>query len=69
MLKGKVDSWNEKGFGFIKSEDGKDMVYVHFSGIDKENNPQRTLQIGQDVEYIKIQGAKGFQAINVKVVE
>lgn len=56
---------SQKGFGFITTEEGKD-VFVHFSGIS--SNGFRTLEEGQKVEFDLTQGQKGDQAINVKGV-
>ncbi len=63
MNKGTV-KWfnNQKGFGFITDEEGKD-VFVHFSGLNMEG--YKTLEEGQQVEYEVIEGAKGPQATNV----
>ena len=63
MTKGKV-KWfsNQKGYGFITSEDGKD-VFVHFSAVSGEG--YKTLEEGQEVEFEITQGPKGEQATNV----
>jgi CspA family cold shock protein len=63
MAKGKV-KWfsNQKGYGFITSEDGKD-VFVHYSVI--KGDGYKTLEEGQEVEFEITQGAKGEQAANV----
>ena len=63
MAKGKV-KWfsNQKGYGFITGEDGKD-VFVHFSALQGEG--YKTLEEGQAVEYEVTQGPKGYQATNV----
>ncbi|WP_288679506.1 cold shock domain-containing protein, partial [uncultured Clostridium sp.] len=48
-MKGTVKWFNEeKGFGFITGEDGKD-VFVHFSQINK--NGFKTLKENEEVEY------------------
>lgn len=57
---------NDKGFGFIKCEDGPD-VFVHFRAIVSDGF--RSLQEGQNVEFDVIQGQKGPQAEKVTVVE
>lgn len=63
MAKGKV-KWfsNQKGYGFITTEDGKD-VFVHFSAVKGEG--YKTLEEGQEVEFEITQGPKGEQATNV----
>ena len=67
MSKGTV-KWfnNQKGYGFITAEDGKD-VFVHFSGLDMEGF--KTLEEGASVEFDITDGAKGPQAVNVEVVK
>jgi len=63
MSKGKVKWFNDaKGYGFITSEDGKD-VFVHHSVIQGEGF--KTLREGQDVEFEITKGPKGDQATNV----
>ena len=63
MSKGTV-KWfnNQKGYGFISDEEGKD-VFVHYSGITMECF--KSLEEGQEVEYDIVDGEKGPQAINV----
>ncbi|MBF0533284.1 MAG: cold-shock protein [Candidatus Omnitrophica bacterium] len=63
MAKGKV-KWfsNQKGYGFITPESGKD-VFVHHTAVQGEG--YKTLAEGQDVEFDIIQGPKGEQAANV----
>ena len=67
MSKGTV-KWfnNQKGYGFITAEDGKD-VFVHFSGLNMEG--LKTLEEGAAVEFDITDGAKGPQAVNVEVVK
>ena len=67
MSKGTV-KWfnNQKGYGFITAEDGKD-VFVHFSGLNMEGF--KTLEEGAAVEFGITDGAKGPQAVNVEVVK
>ena len=56
---------NEKGYGFISRPDGDD-VFVHFSAIEGEGF--KTLTEGQEVEFDVVDGPKGKQAANVRVV-
>jgi len=66
MVKGK-EKWfsNEKGYGFITPENGKD-VFVHHTAIQGEG--YKSLEEGQDVEFEVNQGPKGEQAANVSKV-
>jgi cold shock protein len=59
---------NDKGFGFIKRENGPD-VFVHFRAIMAKGNGYRSLSEGQRVEFTVTQGQKGLQAENVTVIE
>lgn len=66
QVEGTVKWFNdEKGFGFIEREGGKD-VFVHFSVIVAEG--RKTLHEGQRVMMEVTQGEKGPQAENVTVV-
>ena len=53
---------DEKGFGFIEQEGGKD-VFVHHSAIN--GSGRKTLREGQKVTMMVVQGLKGPQAENV----
>jgi len=53
---------NQKGYGFISSESGKD-VFVHHSAI--QGDGYKSLDEGQQVEFEVQQGPKGEQATNV----
>ena len=63
MVRGTV-KWfnNQKGYGFITHENGKD-VFVHHTAI--KGDGYRTLEEGQAVEFDITTGPKGEQAINV----
>ena len=56
---------NEKGFGFIEREGGKD-VFVHHSAINGVG--RKSLSEGQRVTLEVTQGPKGPQAANVTPV-
>ena len=45
-----------KGFGFIQQDEGED-VFVHYSAISGDG--YRTLEEGQRVEFVVVQGQKG----------
>lgn len=63
---GTVKWFNEsKGFGFITSDDGDD-VFVHYTAISGQGF--RTLAEGAQVEFDVVNGPKGLQAANVRVV-
>ena len=65
QITGKVKWFNdEKGFGFIEQEGGKD-VFVHHSAINMPGGGRRTLAEGQTVTFEIIQGKKGPEASNV----
>lgn len=55
---------NEKGYGFITGNDGKD-IFVHFSGIVSKG--YRTLEEGQKVTYSVEDSERGPKAVDVKV--
>lgn len=53
----------EKGFGFITSEDGKD-YFIHFSAIEAEGF--KKLSEGETVEFSPETSSKGGIAVNVR---
>ncbi len=62
-MKGKVKFINEdKGFGFIKSPDTREDIFVHSSGLIDEICEHDKVEF--DVE----NGKKGMSAINVRVL-
>lgn len=65
-MKGTV-KWfnNEKGYGFITTEEGKD-VFVHYTGITGDG--YKSLEEGQGVQFEVTQGTKGDQAVNVEKI-
>lgn len=65
-MNGTVKWFNaEKGYGFIKDDEGKD-IFVHFSSINSDG--YKTLEEGQKVTYDLIESDRGPQAKNVTVV-
>ena len=66
MCTGKVKWFNaEKGYGFITTDEGKD-VFVHYSSIQTDGF--RSLEEGQTVTFEIVEGDRGQQAANVTVV-
>jgi CspA family cold shock protein len=64
MATGKVKWFNDqKGFGFISSDNGKD-IFVHHTVIDGDGF--HTLQDGETVDYEAEDGPKGMKAIHVR---
>lgn len=57
---------SSKGFGFIERSEGSD-IFVHYTSITGEG--YRTLEEGQKVEFVVVEGAKGPQAQEVEVVK
>ncbi|NVK50147.1 MAG: cold-shock protein [Cyclobacteriaceae bacterium] len=63
MNEGTVKFFNDsKGFGFITPSDNSEDVFVHFSGLVDE------IRQNDKVTYNLVQGKKGINAVNVKVV-
>ena len=66
MMRGHV-KWfnNDKGYGFIGYRQDED-IFVHYSAIELAG--YKTLSEGQLVEFKLIETSKGYQAINVKLL-
>jgi CspA family cold shock protein len=56
---------SEKGYGFIESNEGKD-IFVHFSAIQMDG--YKNLEEGQKVQFEVADGNRGPQAENVSRV-
>lgn len=66
MAEGTVKWFNDaKGFGFIQQDNGDD-VFVHFSAI--QGNGFKSLAEGSRVSFDVVQGQKGLQSANVRVI-
>lgn len=57
---------NEKGYGFIDLADDKGDIFVHFTGIDHDGF--KTLKEGQEVSLTIVEGSRGLQATQVRVI-
>ena len=57
---------SEKGYGFIRPDEGGEDLFVHRSGIAGEGFP--SLDEGDKVTYKVGQGRKGLQAQNVSKI-
>ncbi len=65
---GKIVHWNPRGFGFIVPDGcmrGEDDVFVHATGVAGE---QKWLDVGQHVEFRRVEGLKGEKAVDVRVI-
>ena len=64
---GKVKNFNnEKGYGFIKTENGKDLFF-HYSELQMEG--YKTVNSGANVEFEVIETEKGLRAVNIKIID
>lgn len=57
---------NEKGFGFLTGEDGKD-VFVHYTAIVSDEE-RKSLYEGDKVTFDVVDCERGVQAANVQKV-
>jgi CspA family cold shock protein len=65
--KGVVKWFNStKGYGFINVEGTETDVFVHYSAIS--GNGYRSLEEGEQVEFVISQGAKGKEARDVRKI-
>lgn len=72
-MKGKVKSFDlQKGYGFIKTFDGKNSYFFHWSGIvDNAQGKMLKLAVGQEVEFELVESEKNpgmLNAINVRAI-
>ncbi len=65
MANGTVKWFSEqKGYGFIKPDEGEKDIFVHYSNITLEGF--KTLRDGQRVVFESAPGRRGLEATNVK---
>ncbi|MEX0993185.1 MAG: cold-shock protein [Solirubrobacterales bacterium] len=57
---------DDKGFGFVTSDEGSKDLFVHHSEIQGEGF--KSLKEGQKVEFDTEQGDKGPKAVNVRAL-
>ena len=66
-MKGKVIRFNKKkGFGFIKSCDGKD-VFFHYSALVMDGF--KDIAVESEVEFDVLETEKGLRASNVRKID
>lgn len=66
MMRGTVKWYNKlKGFGFIETEDGRD-IFVHYSGVTEGS--ETLMEEEREVTFDVQDGPKGPQAVNVTVI-
>lgn len=58
---------DQKGYGFIKPDEGDKEIFVHYSGIIKDGF--KSLIENSKVEFDVDKNEKGLKAVNVKIVK
>lgn len=62
-MQGKIKKFNkEKGYGFIKLADDKD-VFFHYSELKMDGF--KTIEEGEEVEFDMVESDRGLQARNI----
>lgn len=56
----------DKGFGFLKRDDGKPDLFVHYTAI--QCTGFKTLIEGQRVNFLVVQGKQGLEAAAVNIL-
>lgn len=68
MLQGTVHQFDkQKGYGFITPDNEKQDIFVHFSAIVTPGF--KTLNVGQRVKFVEVEGKRGMQASEVSPLE
>lgn len=68
MATGKVKWFNNaKGYGFIRSDEGGEDLFVHYSYIIMDG--YKSLKAGQLVSFTKHQAGKGTHAVDIHSLE
>lgn len=67
MANGTIKKLTDRGFGFIKQEEGKD-IFFHCSSLIGGDQFE-DMKEGDTVSYDHGQGPKGPRAINVRIVD
>ncbi|MGI6378261.1 cold shock domain-containing protein [bacterium] len=63
-MKGAIKMFSkEKGFGFIRTEEGKD-VFFHYSELQMEGF--KTAEVGEEVEFDVQESDRGPRAANIR---
>ena len=64
MISGIVKWFDEKkGYGFIAYDENQE-VFVHFTAIEEDGF--KSLDPGDEVDFVIVEGARGMQAAHVK---
>jgi CspA family cold shock protein len=63
MNSGIVKWFEKKGYGFIAYDENQE-VFVHFTAIEEDGF--KSLDPGDEVDFVIVEGARGMQAAHVK---
>lgn len=69
MTTGTIKWFNSrKGYGFIAPDDGTKDVFIHYTAIAGDESEFKSVNEGDKVEYEAVEGLKGLEAKNVKII-